>query len=289
MKRTIIKIDEGLCNGCGACVTGCHEGALQLIDGKARMVSELFCDGLGACIGDCPVGAITLEEREAVPYDEIATIQRMVPKGEKTILAHLKHLKDHGEFEYLKQGVTWLKQNNVNVDFASVHNAPAPVYQQHHGRGCPGSREMSFAPAATPAFKMAPQVTAETSSQLRQWPVQLHLLNPDAGYFRNADVVLAADCVAYSFSDFHNRFLAGKILAIACPKLDSNKESYFEKIKAMILRSTINTLTVIIMEVPCCGGLLGLAQKAVAEAGRKIPVKLVVVGVKGDIQREEWV
>ena len=293
MKRTIIKIDEELCNGCEACVQGCHEGALQMIDGKARMVSELFCDGLGACIGECPVGAITLEEREAEPYDEIATIERMVVKGEKTIMAHLKHLKEHGEFVFLKQGVTWLKQNNVNVDFASVHNAPASLSAapQHPsgGGGCPGSREMSFAPAAAPAFKMAPVATAQTSSQLRQWPVQLHLLNPQAGYFHNADVVLAADCVAFSFADFHNRFLAGKILAIACPKLDSNKESYVEKLKSMITHSLINTLTVVIMEVPCCGGLLALAQKAVAESGRKIPLKLVVIGTRGDVLREEWV
>jgi len=289
MKRTIIKIDEELCNGCGACITGCHEGALQLIDSKARMVSELFCDGLGACIGECPVGAIALEEREAESYDEIATMQRMVPKGEKTILAHLKHLKDHGEFDLLKQGVMWLKQNKVAVDFSSVHNAPEPVQHSHSGGGCPGSREMSFTPAAAQSFKMAPVANAVSASQLRQWPVQLHLLNPEAGYFQGADVVLAADCVAYSIADFHNRFLAGKILAIACPKLDSNKESYIEKLKAMIVRSTINTLTVIIMEVPCCGGLLQLAAKAVAESGRKIPLKLVVIGTRGDVLKEEWV
>ena len=288
MKRTIIKIDETLCNGCEACVSGCHEGALQMIDGKARMVSELFCDGLGACIGDCPVGAITLEEREAEPYDEIATIERMVVKGEKTILAHLRHLKDHGEYDYLKQAVMWLKNNNIPVDVSSVHNAPAPKAAAHvHGGGCPGSKEMSFAPA--PAFKMAGNTPAETPSQLRQWPVQLHLLNPDASYFKSADVVMAADCVAFSFADFHNRFLAGKILAIACPKLDSNKESYVEKLKSMILNAGINTLTVIIMEVPCCGGLLGLAQKAVAEAGRKIPLKLIVIGTRGDVLKEEWV
>jgi len=289
MKRTIIKINEQLCNGCGACITGCHEGALQLIDNKARMVSELFCDGLGACIGECPVGAITLEEREAEPYDEIATMQRIVPKGEKTILAHLKHLKDHGEFELLKQGVMWLKQNNVVIDFSSVHNAPAPSQHSHSGSGCPGSREISFAPAAALTFKVAPVGNAGSASQLRQWPVQLHLLNPEAGYFRGADVVLAADCVAYSIADFHTRFLTGKILAIACPKLDSNKESYVEKIKSMILHSVINTLTVIIMEVPCCGGLLQLAAKAVAESGRKIPLKLVVIGTRGDVLKEEWV
>ena len=221
MKRTIIKIDEELCNGCEACVQGCHEGALQMIDGKARMVSELFCDGLGACIGDCPVGAIALEEREAESYDEIATIQRMIPKGERTIIAHLKHLKEHGETDYLKQGVGYLRANGVQIDFAQVHNhggagcaskATAPAPHQHSA--CPGSREMSFGtpkPAAS-GFTMVTAVEAatETASQLRQWPVQLHLLNPEAAYFRGADVVLAADCVAFSFADFHNRFLAGK-------------------------------------------------------------------------------
>ncbi|MEI7503943.1 MAG: 4Fe-4S dicluster domain-containing protein [Paludibacter sp.] len=292
MKRTIIKIDEALCNGCEACVSGCHEGALQMIDGKARMISELYCDGLGACIGDCPVGAITLEEREAEPYDEIAVIQRMVPKGEKTILAHLRHLKDHGEFDLLKQGVMWLKQNNIELDFASVHNAPAPAIKAATVCACPGSNQMSFAPAAakTATFRMAsptPAVT-ENASQLRQWPVQLHLLNPEAAYFKGADVVLAADCVAFSFSDFHNRFLSGKILAIACPKLDSNKESYIEKLKVMIQHSAINTLTVIIMEVPCCGGLLQLATKAIAESGKKIPIKLIVIGTRGDVLKEEW-
>ena len=302
MKRTIIKIDEELCNGCEACVQGCHEGALQMIDGKARMVSELFCDGLGACIGDCPVGAITLEEREAEPYDEIATIERMIPKGERTIIAHLKHLKEHGETEYLKQGVSYLRANGININFSEVHNhggsgcatkpvAPAQHQHSHSGGGCPGSREISFrAPKSAPtAFTMASNTTVPATSQLRQWPVQLHLLNPQAAYFQSADVVLAADCVPFSFPDFHNRYLAGKTLAIACPKLDSNQEIYMEKLKVMIQQSKINTLTVVIMEVPCCGGLLRMAQKAVAESGRKIPVKLAVIGIKGDILQEEWV
>jgi len=300
MKRTIIKIDEELCNGCEACVQGCHEGALQMIDGKARMVSELFCDGLGACIGDCPVGAITLEEREAEPYDEIATIERMIPKGEKTIIAHLKHLKDHGETDYLKQGVGYLRANGININFTEVHNhggagcaskPAAPAQHQHGGGGCPGSREMSFTAPKSSAFTMATQTPSVSSSasQLRQWPVQLHLLNPEAAYFRSADVVLAADCVPFSFPDFHNRYLAGKTLAIACPKLDSNQEVYMAKLKSMILNSQINTLTVVIMEVPCCGGLLRMAQKAVAESGRKIPVKVAVIGIKGEVLQEEWV
>jgi len=295
MLRTIIKIDEELCNGCEACVQGCHEGALQMIDGKARMISELFCDGLGACIGECPVGAITLEEREAEPYDEIATLERMIPKGKNTIMAHLKHLKEHGETVYLKQAVTYLRSNGIELDFATIHNtapkqAPQASPAHHHGGGCPGSKEMSFSPKSTAAFSYgsaATQVTQE--SQLRQWPVQLHLLNPQAGYFAGSDVVLAADCVPFSFPDFHNRFLAGKTLAIACPKLDSNKESYVMKLKSMMEDSKINTLNVVIMEVPCCGGLLGIAQKALAESGRKVPVKLTVVGIKGDILQEDWV
>ena len=297
MKRTIIRIDEELCNGCEACVQGCHEGALQMIDGKARMVSELFCDGLGACIGDCPVGAISLEEREAEPYDEIATLQRIIPKGERTIIAHLKHLKDHGETDYLKQAVTFLRANNININFAEVHNhggagcASKPAAKPQGG-GCPGSQEVSFAnqkPAAN--FRMASFVSkpAESTSQLRQWPVQLHLLNPEAQYFRNADVVLAADCVPFSFPDFHNRYLAGKTLAIACPKLDSNKEAYVEKIKTMIQCSNINTLTVVIMEVPCCGGLLRLAQQAVVDSEKRIPVKLVIISIRGEVLREEWI
>jgi ferredoxin len=297
MKRTIIRIDEDLCNGCEACVQGCHEGALQMIDGKARMVSELFCDGLGACIGDCPVGAISLEEREAEPYDEIATLQRIIPKGERTIIAHLKHLKDHGETDYLKHAVTFLRANNININFAEVHNhggagcASKPAAKPQGG-GCPGSQEVSFAnqkPAAN--FRMASVVSkpAENTSQLRQWPVQLHLLNPEAQYFRNADVVLAADCVPFSFPDFHNRYLAGKTLAIACPKLDSNKEAYVEKIKTMIQCSNINTLTVVIMEVPCCGGLLRLAQQAVVDSEKRIPVKLVIISIRGEVLREEWI
>lgn len=308
MKRTIIKIDEELCNGCEACVSGCHEGALQMIDGKARMVSELYCDGLGACIGDCPVGAISLEEREAEPYDEIATIERMISKGEKTILAHLKHLKEHGETGFLQQGVQYLKAKGVQVNFAEVHHMPLKTEKSSCGGGCPGSQEISFAPTATPSskpsfqvqgqskvsgFQMAPPVkefaTDSSETQLRQWPVQLHLLNPQAQYFKGADVVLAADCVPFAFPDFHNRFLKGKTLAIACPKLDSNKESYAEKIASMARDSRINTLHVVMMEVPCCGGLLSLAVKSIRDSGVKVPVKATIVGIKGEIIEEQWV
>ncbi|MDR2886107.1 MAG: 4Fe-4S ferredoxin, partial [Rikenellaceae bacterium] len=243
MKRTIIKIDEALCNGCGACVTGCHEGALQLIDGKAVMVSELYCDGLGACIGECPVGAITLEEREAEPYDERAVMERIAPKGETVILAHLNHLKNHGEKELLRQGLEWLEAHNMKIDMDKKEEKPLAC-------GCPGSMMRDLreerAPAAGGGFVAAGPGMAYTGaagfaagaagfapaqpqpSELRQFPVQLHLLNPAAPFLQGADLLLAADCTAFACGDFHNRLLKGKMLAVACPKLDSNIPAYID-------------------------------------------------------------
>ncbi len=283
MKRTIIKINEEICNGCALCVKGCHEGALQIIDGKARMISDLFCDGLGACIGECPVGAIELEEREAEPYNEESVMERLVPKGEKTIRAHLLHLKEHNETELIKQAINYLNKHNISIDMTGLNNENKLKSVHGHSFGCPGKQEMSFA-APSPATH-----TGEVPSQLRQWPVQLHLLNPEAAYFRNADVVLASDCSAFSYGNFHDRFLKNHVLAIACPKLDTGKEIYIEKLTAMINHSNINTLTVVIMEVPCCGGLVQIAQQAVAKANRKIPVKRITIGIKGMILNEEWI
>ena len=288
MKRTIIQIDEDKCTGCALCVSGCHEGALQIIDNKARMISDLFCDGLGACIGECPEGAIELEEREAEPYNETLVMERISPKGQATVLAHLKHLKDHNEMVYLKEGLEYIKNNNLKIDVSSLkENKMNHEEHQHGGGGCPGSRAMDF---RTPAQVETNNGTAtEVPSHLRQWPVQLHLLNPMAGYIKGSDLVLAADCVAFSYGNFHNDFLKGKSLAIACPKLDSNKEIYIEKLSAMIDEAKINTLTVIIMEVPCCGGLLGIAKSAVTASARKIPIKQIVIGIQGEVLSEEWV
>ena len=283
MKRTIIKINEELCNGCELCVAGCHEGALQIIDGKARMISDLFCDGLGACIGECPVGAIELEEREAEPYDEYAVMERIAPKGEKTIRAHLLHLKEHNETEFLNQGLNYLKEHNIQIDMNGLNQENASD-ESKKIFGCPGKKEMTFAPS-----KLQSDESANLSSQLRQWPVQLHLLNPNASYFQHADVVLAADCTAFSYGNFHNRFMKNHVLAIACPKLDTGKESYIDKLTTMINDSHINTLTVIVMEVPCCGGLIQIAKQAVANAIRKIPVKQIIIGIKGEILNEEWI
>ncbi|MHC1775443.1 MAG: ATP-binding protein [Lentimicrobium sp.] len=320
MKRTIIKIDEELCNGCGNCVPNCHEGALQIIDGKARLISDLFCDGLGACIGHCPEGAISTEEREAEPYDEVKVMELMVPKGRNTILAHLEHLRDHNESELLKQAINYIKENKVDMSpaksesqatqkhdhehshpqtFTTITEARASVSQSETsgcGGGCPGSKPIDFkidlnkvAAAASFVAPISATPTADAPSELRQWPVQLHLLNPQAGYFKNADVVLAADCVAFSMGNFHNHYLKGKTLAIACPKLDSNKESYVEKLTTMISQSNINTLNVVMMEVPCCGGLIQMAMMARQQAGRNIPIKKSIISAQGNVLKEEWV
>jgi NAD-dependent dihydropyrimidine dehydrogenase PreA subunit len=291
MIREIVNIDEDLCTGCGDCVPACHEGALQIIDGKARLVSDLMCDGLGACLGFCPEGAISIDKREAEPYDEVKVMEIMVTKGENTVIAHMIHLKEHNETTFLKQAVKFLRSNAERIELDTeaiihkVHNH-GKVEQQHSGGGCPGSQARSFEPQSV---KLDTSQGISGQSELRQWPVQMHLINPRAQYFQKADVVLAADCVAFALGNFHQKYLRGKSLAIACPKLDQGQEAYIEKIRSLIDDSQINTINVMIMQVPCCSGLLQMAKLAVDSARRKIPVKLSVVGIEGEILTEEWV
>ena len=292
MKREIVKINEKLCTGCGDCVPACHEGALQIIDGKARLVSDLMCDGLGACLGHCPEGAITIEKREAEPYDEVKVMQQMVKSGKNTIIAHLRHLKDHKEYDYLKQGISYLERQHSHLDFdveeikqqvnGNGQEGPATQAPHAHSGGCPGAQSMSF---KKPVYADA----KDTPSALEQWPVQMHLINPLAGYFQNSDLVLAADCVAYALGNFHSKYLKGKSLAIACPKLDTKQEIYLQKLISLIDDARVNTIHVMIMQVPCCGGLLQLVKQAALKAQRKVPVKQTIVGVQGDILKEDWI
>jgi NAD-dependent dihydropyrimidine dehydrogenase PreA subunit len=306
MQRDILKIDEELCNGCGLCVPNCHEGALQVIDGKVRLISELMCDGLGACIGHCPEGAITIEKREAEPYNETKVMEQMVSKGKNTIIAHLKHLKDHGETAFLQEGVIFLKAHREQLDFnldevlSVVHNhgkktepllTPSHLHSHPHshspnGGGCPGSKAMvlNHQDSATKNSEFEDQ-----PSELRQWPVQMHLINPNAPYFKNSELLLAADCAAFSMGNFHSRHLRGRSLAIACPKLDHGTEVYVDKLTALIDTAKVNTITVMMMEVPCCGGLLQMVKAAQKNAERKVPVKKMIVGLKGEVLTEEWV
>ncbi len=305
MKREILNIDEELCNGCGQCVPNCHEGALQVIDGKVRLVSELMCDGLGACIGHCPEGAITIESREAEPYSEALVMSRMMDKGRNTIIAHMKHLKDHGEKGLLQEAVLFLRTNKPDFNFDTdaaireVHNhgmeavaaASIRVAGMNSGRqnnegGCPGSRTMVL---ERPDTGDNHNNATDQPSELRQWPVQMHLINPNAPYLKGADLLLAADCVAFSMGAFHTSHLRGKSLAIACPKLDHGLDTYVEKLTAMIDVSKVKTITVMMMEVPCCGGLMHMVNTALENASGKIPVRKIIVGINGSILEDEWV
>lgn len=284
MKRQIITIDERKCTGCGDCIPACPEGALQVIDGKARLVSDLFCDGLGACIGHCPTGAMRVETRDAEPYDERRVMAESIVKaGPNVIAAHLRHLRDHGETGYLREALDYLREQGI----ANPLEAEAANGHAHHAGGCPGSRTMDLRSDGHAAPSAVATPSSPAPSALRQWPVQLHLVMPIAPYFRDADVLLAADCVAFAMGDFHGRLLDGSALAIACPKLDSGMERYVEKLTAMIDMAGIRSITVAIMEVPCCGGLTALAMQALEKARRKVPVKRIVVSVTGEVLSEE--
>ena len=281
MKRDIIVINEDKCTGCGACVPSCKEGALQIIDGKARLISDLYCDGLGACVGHCPFDAMRIEEREAEAYDERKVmIENIIPAGENTIKAHLQHLMDHNGMKWYEEAVVVLEEMRIENPIKKEK-----IEVKHQGSGCPGSKAMAFEKEES---KESIGV-GDTRSQLRQWPVQLHLLSPHAPYFENADLLLAADCVAFAMGNFHSGYLKNKTLAIACPKLDSSQVSYIEKLVAMIDESKINTITCMIMEVPCCSSLLRLAKEAVNRANRNVPIKAITVGLQGEIIQESWV
>ncbi|MBN2444972.1 MAG: 4Fe-4S binding protein [Spirochaetales bacterium] len=277
MKRQIIKIDEEKCTGCGLCIPNCPEGALKIIDNKARLISDLFCDGLGACIGHCPEGAITIEERESGPYDERKVMENIIQQGPNVIKEHLLHLKNHGENEYLHIALTVLNEKNIQVPDLRSNQ------QEHHG--CPGA-QMKILNNETNQNEV---VKGTRPSTLQQWPVQLHLLPVMAPQFNGKDLLVSADCAAYTAGDFHKDFLKGKVLAIACPKLDSGQEVYLEKLIGLIDHAKVNTITVIIMEVPCCRGLLVLVQKALSQAARKVPLKVIELSIKGEVLREEWV
>lgn len=317
MKRKIINIDREKCNGCGLCIPNCHEGALQMIDGKATLVSELMCDGLGACLGHCPEGAITIEEREAEPYNETNVMELISSYGKNTVLAHLIHLLEHEQMDFLKEGATYLKENKEKMNFsvdevideihihfnkikakkeqkateqlAETEHNHHHQHQHHHsgaghhqGGSCPGSAVRSLRPETNQLANEKGQAN-KIASQLENWPIQMHLINPNAPYFKESNLLLAADCVAFSYGNFHNEFLHNKKLIIACPKLDSNREIYVEKLITLIQEAKIKSINVLKMEVPCCSGLLSIAEKAKELAGSDIPVNSITISIDGKI------
>jgi ferredoxin len=286
MKRSIVSINDDLCDGCGNCVPGCPEGALQIIDGKARLVSDLFCDGLGACIGECPTGAMVIEEREAEPYAERRVMENIIKQGDNTIRAHLRHLKEHGETGYYKEALAFLKERHhpaATEQESSLVMTAAAIHVQavHAGGGCPGSRAMDMRNERSAHGHPSGQSSNE--SELRQWPIQLHLLNPRAPYLKNADLVIAADCVPFAFANFHQRFLKDKILAIFCPKLDEGMDGYVDKLTEIFSTQDIVSIAIIHMEVPCCFGVERVVQTALGKAGRTIAIKDYTISMRGEI------
>lgn len=234
MIRNIVKIDEEKCDGCGLCVNACAEGAIEIIDGKAKLISETYCDGLGACLGECPQNAITIEQRQADAFDEEATAQ------------HLAQTK------------------------AAPPELPC---------GCPGNLSRQLNPKTSPQENSP---TETSPSHLRNWPVQLMLAPTQATYFQHADLLLVADCVPFAFADFHRKYLKEKSVVIGCPKLD-DAQMYIEKLTEIIKHSSLKSITVLHMEVPCCSGLTRIAQEALAAGGSKIPAQDITIGVQGDI------
>ena len=235
MIRKIIKIDEEKCNGCGLCAGACHEGAIDMIDGKAKLVRENFCDGFGDCLPGCPTGAITFEEREAPEYDEKAVLEA-------------KEKKKTGERNHL-----------------------------HREGGCPGSRITQFqhTDEATPVSTVRP------ASRLAQWPCQIKLVPAQAPFFDGAKLLIAADCTAYAYANMHEEFMKGKITLIGCPKLDD--VDYTEKLTALIRNNDIKSVTIVRMEVPCCGGLQKAAENALKASGKFIPWQVVTISRDGHI------
>ncbi len=276
MKREIIRVDEEKCNGCGLCIPNCPEGALRIVSGKARLVRDLLCDGLGACLGHCPEGAIIVEERDAEAYDETSVIANIVPQGRDTIETHLTHLREHNQQEYLRQAIGYLEGHGIAISRREEELGFPPSLDRT--AGCPGLQSSSFNSRDRSANEVGSR-----ASRLTHWPIQLHLINPKAPHFAGSDLLLAADCVAYAVGDFHEDHLKGKCLAIACPKLDDGQDAYLAKLTALIDSAGIGSLTVMIMQVPCCSGLLHLARRAADQASRKIPIRHLVIGVRGEI------
>jgi len=277
-KRKIIRIDEEKCDGCGLCIPDCPEGALKIIDGKARLISDLFCDGLGACIGSCPEGAITIEEREAEEYDEREVMRNMVKQGKNVIKAHLEHLKEHSQSEYLKEAIDFLKERNIEIP-----RGEEPLHRGHEHiasfSGCPGSKMMDFREEEEVAEKK--KAISKGISELRQWPIQIMLVPPNAPYLKDADLLIAADCVSFAYADFHDDLLKGKILLVGCPKLD-DVEFYKEKIAQILKDNNIKSITCAHMEVPCCFGLVNMVKSAISASGKDIPFTEITMSIKGE-------
>jgi ferredoxin len=305
LKRQIIKIDEDKCTGCGNCIPGCPEGALQLIDGKARLISDLFCDGLGACMGDCPEGAITTELREAEPYDENKVMDNIVKAGANTIKAHLEHLDHHKEYELYNQAVKYLEKHGIEnpikpdlglgcgcgehgtdgKDHEKVHEIEHEEAHQHaHIGGCPGAATKCLE-VATDSISDNNEEIQDNKSYLTNWPIQINLLPLKAAFYENADLLITADCTAACLTNFHSKFVKGRTVMMGCPKLD-NGQHYIEKLTHIFEYNNIKSIHILMMLVPCCSGLEHIVKTALNASGKNeiIPVTKNIINMDGSIK-----
>lgn len=253
MIRRVIHIDQDKCNGCGLCVNACHEGAIGLVNGKAQLMRDEYCDGLGDCLPECPTGAISFVEREAADYDEAA------------VAAHLAARQS--------------ERANQAASVSIGGGCPGSRMQVIHHGGCPGS-----APQTLTADKPSASITNDTDkrpSEISSWPLEIKLIPTHAPYFYEADLLIAADCTAFAYGDFHRDFMKGKTTIIGCPKLDG--VDYSEKLSIIMAENAIKSVTVCRMEVPCCGGLENAARRALAASGKDIPFIVVTFSLQGDI------
>ncbi len=275
MKRKIISINQDLCNGCGVCIPNCPEGALQIIDWKARLISDLFCDGLGACVGECPLDAISVIERDAEKYDEAKVMYNIIQQGDNTIKAHLKHLKEHNEIEFLKQAIDYLNGEGLN-EYNYMLESDKPKLSHHSG--CPGSAIYDFSDNK----EEERETIQDISSELRQWPIQLMLISPHAPYFKDCNLIVTADCVPFSYANFHQKYLKNNKLIMFCPKLDDDLELYADKLTELFTVNDIKSVKVIHMEVPCCFGVGSIVKEAINRSGKNIPINDITITLKGE-------
>ena len=259
MIRKIIHIDEEKCNGCGLCAKACHEGAIDIIDGKAKLVRENFCDGFGDCLPNCPTGAISFEEREAPAYDEAAV--KKAQEEKKTEEKKTEEKKTEA-----------MKMEGMKME---------EMKHEHHEGGCPGSKVMQFTQNGAAGV---PLRTAEPVSRLGQWPCQIKLVPTQAPFYENAKLLIAADCTAYAYANMHEDFMRGKVTIIGCPKLDG--VDYTDKLTQIIQSNNIRSVTIVRMEVPCCGGLQRAAENALRNSGKFIPWQVVTISRDGRILDE---
>jgi ferredoxin len=272
-KRQIITIDEEKCDGCGACVPSCVEGALQVVNGKARLMKEDFCDGLGACLGECPQGALHVVEMAVDAYDEPAVLSFLQQTAPDRVEKHVAHLRAHGMTSSLNPAP-------VGVAACPVVDGRPQTADRRPARE--NEAAVSGRPSAVIALltpNETPSAPTRARSELRQWPVQLHLLPPQAPFFQDAELYLIADCVPFAYPDLHADFLKDHAVAVGCPKLDDGR-AYIVKLVEILRSNDIRSLKVIRMEVPCCGGLEFIATQALAQSGKNIPIDSVVVGVR---------